>query len=105
VRGLRVIALLPRVRRLPDLLTHRTGEPAWSDGGVWFSCVFPKCAMVCSKRVQVRTRLCVSVRCRHVAALEAWVCRVPVRVHFHLGVLRAYLGCTRGVRVAYLWRI
>ena len=35
-------------------------------------------------------------------ALEAWVCRVLVRVHVHLGVLRAYSGCTRGVLVVYL---
>jgi hypothetical protein len=66
VRGLGVISLLPRVRRLPDLMTHRTGTPSWSDGGVWFSCVFPTCVMVCSKRVQVRMRLYVSVRRMHV---------------------------------------
>jgi hypothetical protein len=52
VRGFGVISLLPRVRRLPDLLTHRTGKSSWSDGGVWLSCVFTACAMVRSKKVQ-----------------------------------------------------
>jgi hypothetical protein len=79
VHGLGVISLLPRVRRLPDLLTHRTGTPSWSDGGVWFSCVFPTCAMVCSKRVQVRTRLCVSVLCRHVVMCVWEIKRINIR--------------------------
>ena len=57
-------SLLPRVRKLPDLLTHRTGTPSWSDGGVWLSCVFTACAMVRSKKVQVLARLCVSARTR-----------------------------------------
>ena len=66
MRRLGVISLLPRVRRLPDLLAHCTGTPSRSDGSVWPPCVVIVCVKICSKKVQALARLRVSAR-RHVA--------------------------------------
>ena len=77
VRRFGGISLLPRVRRLPDLLAHRTGTPSRSDGSVCPPCAVTVCVRMRSRMVQVFVRPCVSAR-RHVVVCEYEIRRANI---------------------------